>query len=69
MAIAPGTPYTGLADAYSILPAYDFTIKPKDSMPQAKEAALKALALDDNLAEAHASLALILNSYDWDHPT
>ena len=58
--------YTGLADAYSVLPAYDFTIKPKETMPQAKEAALKALALDDNLAEAHASLALILNSYDWD---
>ncbi len=58
--------YTGLADAYSTLPAYDFTIKPKASMPQAKEAALKALALDNNLAEAHASLALILNSYDWD---
>lgn len=58
--------YAGLADAYTVLPAYDFTVKPKETMPQAKEAALKALALDDNLAEAHASLALILNSYDWD---
>lgn len=34
-------------------------------MPQAREAALKALALDDNLAEAHALLGLILIIYDW----
>ncbi len=35
-------------------------------MPKAREAALKALSLDNNLAEAHAALGLILNSYDYD---
>ena len=34
-------------------------------MPKAKESAIKALALDDTLAEAHASLAHILMNYDW----
>ena len=35
-------------------------------MPKAKAAALKALALDDTLAEAHTSLALVTFFYDWD---
>jgi tetratricopeptide (TPR) repeat protein len=35
-------------------------------MPKAKEAALKALALDENLAEAHTSLGLVKFAYDWD---
>jgi tetratricopeptide (TPR) repeat protein len=35
-------------------------------MPKAEEAARKALALDDTLAEAHASLAGVLYRYDWD---
>jgi len=38
-------------------------------MPKAKEAALKALALDDKLAEAHASLGQITAYYDYDFPT
>ena len=38
-------------------------------MPKAKEAALKALALDDNLAEAHASLGQITEYYDYDFVT
>jgi tetratricopeptide (TPR) repeat protein len=36
-------------------------------MPKAKAAALKALQIDPNLAEAHASLAEILHDYDWDY--
>ena len=58
--------YSGLADTYSLIPAYgDF--RPKDYMPQAKQAALKALELDPNLAEAHASLgeAIFYYEYDW----
>jgi hypothetical protein len=35
-------------------------------MPKAREAARKAVAIDDGLAEAHASLAGILKNYDWD---
>jgi tetratricopeptide (TPR) repeat protein len=57
--------YSGLADSYSLLPIYDNNVKPKETMPQAREAALKALALDDNLAEAHASLGVIFDIYDW----
>jgi len=38
-------------------------------MPKAKAAALNALALDDSLAEAHASLALVAESYDYDSQT
>ena len=38
-------------------------------MPKAKAAALKALTLDDSLAEAHASLALVAENYDYDWQT
>jgi serine/threonine-protein kinase len=59
--------YSGLADSYSLLSNYG--ANPADeTMPQARAAAQKALALDDNLAEAHASLAEILHNYDWDFP-
>jgi len=57
--------YTGLADAYALIPVY--TREPaREYMPKAKEAALKALALDDTLAEAHASLGQITDYYDYD---
>jgi serine/threonine-protein kinase len=60
--------YTGLADAYALIPVY--TREPaREYMPKAKEAALKALALDDNLAEAHASLGQITDYYDYDFVT
>ena len=39
---------------------------PTKAFPKAKAAVTKALALDDNLAEAHTSLAFILDLYDWD---
>ena len=48
--------YSGLADCYSLLADYGF-VPPKEAFPRAKEAALKALEIDDTLAEAHASLA------------
>ena len=57
--------YAGLADAYSYLSIYGAT-QPHETMPKAKEAALKALSLDDNLAEAHAALCQPLMSYDFD---
>jgi serine/threonine protein kinase/Tfp pilus assembly protein PilF len=50
--------YSGLADAYSVLPGYS-NYPDAETMPIAKEAAQKALALDDNLAEAHASLGQV----------
>ena len=57
--------YAGLADSYALLSPY-LAASPADSMPKAREAALKALALDDQLVEAHTALGLILNTYDYD---
>jgi TolB-like protein/Tfp pilus assembly protein PilF len=57
--------YAGLADAYNLLPIYT-SLPTKDAFPQAKEAALKALEIDETLAEAHASLAWIKMSWDLD---
>jgi len=39
---------------------------PRDVTPKAKEAAIKALEIDDQLAEPHASLAWALLYFDWD---
>ena len=57
--------YAGLADAYSLLADYS-AASPKESYEKAREAALKALELDDNLAEAHTSLAYVKMYYYWD---
>ena len=58
--------FTGLADCYSLLPIYDRTSKATETMPRAKTAILRALAIDDGLAQAHASLGLILGLFDFD---
>ena len=57
--------YSGLADSYSILGVYTY-VSPTEAFPKAKVAALKALLLDDNLAEAHVSLGIVLERLDWD---
>jgi len=57
--------YAGLADCYNLLSEYDL-LSPDETLPKAREAALKALALDDTVAEAHTSMAHILMYYDWD---
>ena len=57
--------YAGLADAYVLLSGYGVA-SPKESLPQAKEAAHKALELDESLGEAHASLAEAILAYDFD---
>jgi eukaryotic-like serine/threonine-protein kinase len=59
--------YGGLADSYSMLANFGF-VPPMEAFPKAKKAALKALELDDTLAEAHTSLGLIKTIYDWDWP-
>lgn len=56
--------YAGIADCYTALALLEF-LPPKDAFPKAKEAAKKALEIE-NLAEAHASLGLVLFQYDWD---
>jgi serine/threonine-protein kinase len=57
--------YVGLADAYTMLSGFN-VLSPKDAYPRAKEAAMKALGLDDKLAEAHTSLGAVKFFYDWD---
>ena len=59
--------YAGLADAYNLGDDWGST-PPAESFPRAKAAALKALQLDDSLAEAHTSLAFVKANYDWDFP-
>jgi adenylate cyclase len=62
--------YAGLADCYSSL-GFNFDaglLAPAQAIPKAKAAALKALEIDDALAEAHTSLAFIKLNYDWDWP-
>ncbi len=59
--------HAGLADSYIALTFYNFAA-PHETMPKAKESAIKALALDNTLAEGHASLAHILMNYDWNWP-
>jgi serine/threonine protein kinase/Flp pilus assembly protein TadD len=57
--------YAGLADGYGLLASYG--VRPAvETMPKAKAAALHALELDDNLAEAYTSLGLIRWSFEWD---
>ncbi len=51
--------YVGLADAYALLNLYQIP-PPSDAYDKARENARKALELDENLAEAHASLAYVL---------
>ncbi len=55
--------YAGLADAYHELSNF---YPPREMMPKAKAAAMKALELDDSVAEAHAALGWVKWSYDWD---
>ena len=55
--------YAGLADTYSLMAEYGY-MRPEIAYPQAKEAAEKALELDENLAEAVASLAIIYTDYE-----
>lgn len=59
--------YVGLADAHALLGGLGVgALPPKETMPKAKAAAMKALEIDDTLAEAHASLGLVKWSFDWD---
>ncbi len=56
--------YDGLSAYY--INSEEVDLSPREAMPQAEEAARKALRLDDSLAEAHTSLAFAYFSYDWD---
>jgi serine/threonine-protein kinase len=54
--------YVGIADACGLFPVYGAGA-PQEYLPRAKSAAEKALALDDSLAEAHASMGLVHYCY------
>ena len=59
--------YAALADCYSIIgSAIVGTVPSQEVAPKAKAAAMKALQLDDTLAEAQTSLATVRFNYDWD---
>jgi DNA-binding winged helix-turn-helix (wHTH) protein/TolB-like protein/Tfp pilus assembly protein PilF len=58
--------YAGLADAYALLGSNPNRVLPRvQAMEKARTAALQALELDGDLAEAHTALAFILMHYDW----
>jgi TolB-like protein/DNA-binding winged helix-turn-helix (wHTH) protein len=58
--------YAALADSYLALS--DYYLAPAATLELGKQAAMKALQLDDNLAETHVSLGAIRFLYDWDWP-
>jgi serine/threonine-protein kinase len=57
--------YAGIADSYIVLAEFLF-LPAKEAFPNAKEAAVKALEIDDSLGEAHNSLAAVKLDFDWD---
>lgn len=60
--------YAGLANTYALMSTWG-KVRSTEFMPKARAAALRALALDDSLSEAHASLGLISENYDYDWQT
>jgi tetratricopeptide (TPR) repeat protein len=59
--------HSGLADTYALLADWEYGVMtPKEALPKAKAAAIRALELDGRLGEAHTSLAFCLDVFDWD---
>jgi TolB-like protein/Flp pilus assembly protein TadD len=58
--------YAGMADAYAFLASSTGGLPPTECYPKAKAAAMKALEIDDMLAEAHTSLGFAHLLYDWE---
>ncbi len=59
--------YAGVSDCYALLAFYGLR-SPKEVLPAARTAALRALEIDDGLAEAHSSLGWVRLVLDGDHP-
>ena len=57
--------HAGVADSYAML-VWNLAISSHDGLPRARASALKALEIDNRLAEGHASLAFVKLFYDWD---
>ena len=60
--------YSGLAQAYAML-GFRGGLPSQDALSHAKAAALRAVELDESLAEPHVSLAFIAETYEWDWAT
>lgn len=60
--------YAGLADTYGLMGTWKMAPR-NEFMPKARAAALQALKIDETLAEAHASLALLAENFDYDWKT
>jgi tetratricopeptide (TPR) repeat protein len=59
--------WSGMADTYGVLASVGYNVLPaREALPKARAAALRALQLDPNLSEAHASLAWVKHRYEWD---
>jgi serine/threonine-protein kinase len=65
--LAPGwaSSYVGLANYYTSLPFFS-DVPPIDVLPKARAALVRAIELDETLAEAHATNAYVRAYYDWD---
>src|SRR5512143_975910 len=65
--IAPGwaPPYVGLANYYTSLPFFT-DMPPVQVLPKARAALVRAIELDESLAEAHAAIAYVRAYYEWD---
>jgi serine/threonine-protein kinase len=59
--------YVGIADAYFLLSSQ--FLPPREAMPKVKDAATRALQLDESLAEAHTMLAMVNAFYEYDFPS
>ena len=59
------SPYAGLADAYCYLALWS-GMRPRDALPKAQDAALKAIQLDEDLAHAYTAAAAASLFYEWD---
>jgi eukaryotic-like serine/threonine-protein kinase len=57
--------YVAIADCYAVLPFYDEAV-PSQAYEHARAAVDRALALDQDLADAHAALGHLQFSYEWD---
>jgi TolB-like protein/Tfp pilus assembly protein PilF len=59
--------YAGLAETYAQAGRWE-NIAPREAFSRARQAAEKALAIDDGLSDGHSALAAVLSFYDWDFP-
>ena len=60
-----GAAYAGLARAYALSPVYGF-LSELEAMPKARDAATRAIALDDSLAESHSMMGFVKAHYEYD---